>query len=132
MDRTEKRWRGRELVHLLLLLVLWLIRNHSSMVSLRLVLEHVGMVEKVNQDNEKPDIPIDLPSMDLWSNPCIQFTIKTLTGIGVDNPKGTKLSEVSNNRQQAKNVETTINGDKKQGCTAVLPSQDLAILVEHA
>ena len=132
MDRTEKRWRGRELVHLLLLLVLWLIRNHSSMVSLRLVLEHVGMVEKVNQDNEKPDIPIDLPSMDLWSDPCIQFAIKTLTGIGVDNPKGTKLSEVSNNRQQAKNVETTINGDKKQGCTAVLPSQDLAILVEHA
>ena len=119
MDRTEKRWRGRELVHLLLLLVLWLIRNHSSMVSLRLVLEHVGMVEKVNQDNEKLDIPIDLPSMDLWSDPCIRFTIKTLTGRGVDNPKGTKLSEVSNNRQQAKNVETVINGDKKQGCTAV-------------
>ena len=132
MERTEKRWGGRELVHLLLLLVVWLIRNHGSMVSLRLVLEHVGMVEKVNQDNEKPDIPIDLPSMDLWSDPCIQFAIKTLTGIGVDNPKGTKLSEVSNNRQQAKNVETTINGDKKQGCTAVLPSQDLAILVEHA
>ena len=57
------------------------------------------MVEKVNQDNEKPDIPIDLPSMDLWSDPCIQFAIKTLTGIGVDSPKGTKLSQVSNNSQ---------------------------------
>ncbi|KAK9993594.1 hypothetical protein SO802_023297 [Lithocarpus litseifolius] len=102
------------------------------MVSLRLVLEHDGMVEKVNQDSEKPDIPIDLPSMDLWLDSCIQFAIKTLTGIGVDSPKGTKLSQVTNNRQQAKNVETTINGDKKQGCTAVLPSQDLAILVEHA
>ena len=53
-------------------------------------------------------------------------------GIGVDSPKGTKLLQVSNNRQQAKYVETAINGDKKQGCTAVLPSQDLAILVEHA
>ena len=48
------------------------------------------MVEKVNQDNEKPDIPIELPSMDLWSNPCIQFSIKTLTGIGVESPKGRK------------------------------------------
>ncbi|XP_023892364.2 uncharacterized protein LOC112004365 isoform X1 [Quercus suber] len=92
------------------------------------ILEHAGMVEKVNQDNEKPDIPIDLPSMDLWSDPCIQFAIKTLTGVGVDSPKGTELAQVSNNRQQAKKVETAINGDKKQGCTAFLPSQDLAIL----
>lgn len=96
------------------------------------ILEHAGMVEKVNQDNEKPDIPIDLPSMDLWSDPCIQFAIKTLTGVGVDSPKGTELSQVSNNRQQAKKVETAINGDKKQGCTAFLPSQDLAIPAEHA
>ncbi|KAK7813874.1 methyl-cpg-binding domain-containing protein 13 [Quercus suber] len=74
------------------------------------ILEHAGMVEKVNQDNEKPDIPIDLPSMDLWSDPCIQFAIKTLTGVGVDSPKGTELAQVSNNRQQAKKVETAING----------------------
>ena len=106
--------------------------------------EHAGKVEKENQDNEKPDIPIDLPSMDLWSDPCIQFAIKTLTGVGIDSPKGTELSQLSNNRQQAtgdlatlatpehtRKVETAING-KKQGSTVVLPSRDLAIPVEHA
>lgn len=69
-----------------------------------------GRVGKGNEENEKPDIPVDLPSMDLWSDPCIQFAIKTLTGEGIDSPKSTELS--SENK-----------GDKKQGCSVVLPLQ---------
>lgn len=107
--------------------------------------EHAGRVEKGEEDNEKLDIPIDLPSMDLWSDPCIQFAIKTLTGVGIESPKSTELSFVSTNSQHAigdlatsatpeqnKMVEMRSNSDRKQGCTVVLPSQNLAIPEQHA
>ena len=96
-----------------------------------------GRIGKGNEENEKPDIPVDLPSMDLWSDPCIQFAIKTLTGEGIDRPKSTELSLVLNNSQLAtgdlatsgetKMEETENNGDKKQGCSVVLPVPE-----EHA
>ncbi|XP_059452419.1 methyl-CpG-binding domain-containing protein 13 isoform X2 [Corylus avellana] len=99
-----------------------------------------GRIGKGNEENEKPDIPVDLPSMDLWSDPCIQFAIKTLTGEGIDRPKSTELSSVSNNSQLAtgdlatsaspdktKMEETENKGDKKQGCSVVLPVPE-----EHA
>lgn len=107
--------------------------------------ELAGRVGKGNEENEKPDIPVDLPSMDLWSDPCIQFAIKTLTGEGIDSPKSTELSSVSNNSQLAtgdlatlatpgktKMEETENKGDKNRGCSVVLSLQDLALPEEHA
>lgn len=102
--------------------------------------ENPGRVGKENVENEKTNIPIDLPSMDLWSDPCIQFAIKTLTGEEVtDSPKSMVVSPVSNSSQHAtgdlathKKMEETGNkGDKKQGRSVVLPLQDLGIPEEH-
>ncbi|XP_041002831.1 uncharacterized protein LOC121248431 isoform X1 [Juglans microcarpa x Juglans regia] len=106
--------------------------------------EHAGKVEKGKENNEKPDIPIELPSMDLWSDPCIQFAIKTLTGVGVDSPKSTEMSAISINSRHATGdlatlafpeqtkVEAKVKGDMKQGCPVVLPFQNLATPKQHA
>ncbi|KAF5457762.1 hypothetical protein F2P56_021842 [Juglans regia] len=46
--------------------------------------EYTGKVENGKEGNEKPDILVDLLSLDPSHDPCIQFAIKNLTGIGID------------------------------------------------
>ncbi|XP_011048657.1 PREDICTED: uncharacterized protein LOC105142633 isoform X5 [Populus euphratica] len=42
--------------------------------------EHARGVETSNKADEKPVSPLNLPFADVWSDPCIEFAIKTLTG----------------------------------------------------
>ncbi|KAF9668329.1 hypothetical protein SADUNF_Sadunf15G0117400 [Salix dunnii] len=42
--------------------------------------EHARGVETSNNADEKPVSPLNLPFADAWSDPCIEFAIKTLTG----------------------------------------------------
>ncbi|CAK7337235.1 unnamed protein product [Dovyalis caffra] len=42
--------------------------------------EHARGVETSNKADEKPAPPLELPFADAWSDPCIEFAIKTLTG----------------------------------------------------
>ncbi|KAJ6761312.1 hypothetical protein OIU79_026027 [Salix purpurea] len=42
--------------------------------------EHARGVETSNKADEKPVSPLNLPFADAWSDPCIEFAIKTLTG----------------------------------------------------
>ncbi|XP_034924531.1 uncharacterized protein [Populus alba] len=42
--------------------------------------EHARGVETSNKADEKPVSPLNSPFADVWSDPCIEFAIKTLTG----------------------------------------------------
>jgi hypothetical protein len=42
--------------------------------------EHARGVETSSKADEKPVSPLNLPFADAWSDPCIEFAIKTLTG----------------------------------------------------
>uniref|UniRef100_A0A5B6YMT6 MBD domain-containing protein n=1 Tax=Davidia involucrata TaxID=16924 RepID=A0A5B6YMT6_DAVIN len=43
--------------------------------------EHAGQIETNNEADEKPGSPLDLPLRDSWMDPCIDFAVKTLTGV---------------------------------------------------
>ncbi|XP_022736128.1 uncharacterized protein LOC111289389 isoform X2 [Durio zibethinus] len=43
--------------------------------------EHAGMVEKGHKNDEMPRSSLDTPLADIWADPCIEFAIKTLTGV---------------------------------------------------
>ncbi|KAM7491630.1 hypothetical protein LguiA_034551 [Lonicera macranthoides] len=41
---------------------------------------HTVLVEPDNKDAAKPESPLNLSLTDLWTDPCIEFAVKTLTG----------------------------------------------------
>ncbi|XP_031378648.1 methyl-CpG-binding domain-containing protein 13 isoform X2 [Punica granatum] len=49
------------------------------------------------ESEEKPMLPFELPSGDILSDPCIEFAIKTLTGIDFDTSKNTPKSSNDSN-----------------------------------
>lgn len=108
--------------------------------SLSIASEHPGNVESVHKSEEKPVLPFDLPSEDILSDPCIEFAIKTLTGISFDTSTENAL-EFSNSRNSlgdlahlnvhGENMETEKEENEKQGCGVVLPLQKLAQPEKH-
>ena len=48
--------------------------------NLSILEEHARAVGTSNKSDEKPVSPLVLPFADAWSDPCIEFAIKTLTG----------------------------------------------------
>ncbi|KAK4777122.1 hypothetical protein SAY86_005810 [Trapa natans] len=55
----------------------------------------------VGKSEEKPVLPFELPSGDILSDPCIEFAIKTLTGIDFDTPKSTLIGSTGCNLRDA-------------------------------
>ncbi|KAF8008575.1 hypothetical protein BT93_K2291 [Corymbia citriodora subsp. variegata] len=112
----------------------------SQQESLAIANEHPGNIESVNKSEEKPALPFDLPSQDILSDPCIEFAIKTLTGISFDTSTENAL-EFSNGRNllgdlahqnvHSENMETEKEDDEKQGCGANPPLQKLAQPEKH-
>ncbi|XP_030463449.2 methyl-CpG-binding domain-containing protein 13 [Syzygium oleosum] len=113
----------------------------SQQESLSIASEHPGNVESIHKSEESPVLPFDLPSQDILSDPCIEFAIKTLTGISFDTSTENAL-EFSNSRNSfgdlvhsnvhGENMETEKEDNEKQGCGAVLPLQKLAQPEKHA
>lgn len=109
--------------------------------SLSIASEHPANVESVHKSEEKPALPFDLPSQDILSDPCIEFAIKTLTGISFDTSTENAL-EFSNSRNSfgdlahpnvhGEYMETEKEDNEKLGCGAVLPLQKLAQPEKHA
>ncbi|XP_030536610.1 methyl-CpG-binding domain-containing protein 13 isoform X2 [Rhodamnia argentea] len=109
--------------------------------SLSIASAHPANVESIHKSEEKPVLPFDLPSQDILSDPCIEFAIKTLTGISFDTPTENAL-EFSKSRNSfgdlahpnvhGENMETEKEDNEKQGSGAVLPLQKLAQPEKHA
>ncbi|XP_044467990.1 methyl-CpG-binding domain-containing protein 13 isoform X3 [Mangifera indica] len=52
------------------------VEKHNNLVIPK---EQAVKVESSYETDEKPGLPLDLPFADIWSDPCIEFAIKTLT-----------------------------------------------------
>ncbi|KDP22300.1 hypothetical protein JCGZ_26131 [Jatropha curcas] len=61
--------------------------------------ENIGKIETANVADEKLGLPIDLPLVELWQDPCIAFAIRTLTGISFNNTESVQASSGSNNSE---------------------------------
>lgn len=87
--------------------------------------------------NEMSRPSTDLPLADLWTDPCIAFAIKTLTGITFDPPRSSEMSSESNNRsypsQDLSNLEghggneETENKTNKKQAGLIVPQGDKSV-----
>ncbi|KAJ7975689.1 Methyl-CpG-binding domain-containing protein 13 [Quillaja saponaria] len=103
---------------------------------------HVTNVEIEEKSDKKPDYSLDLPLGELLTDPCIAFAIQTLTGMNFETSKNSLVSSESSDSKQSgnlsaaeehgKKVKGKNNIDEKQGCTALLPPESLAITEESA
>ncbi|KAM7274258.1 hypothetical protein ACFE04_028922 [Oxalis oulophora] len=95
-----------------------------------------GNGEIIDKVNEKPKTLPEVPLPDLWTDPCIAFAIKTLTGASFDNSETTELSTVtkscaspSDGMSIVENIsmkeEVRQTNDKNQGCSVAFPVKNL-------
>lgn len=65
--------------------------------------ENIAIAENSSKLGEKPEPPLELPSENIWQDPCIEFAIKTLTGaIDPDIENCLKQLESNSSQIQAK------------------------------
>ncbi|KAJ6883017.1 methyl-CpG-binding domain-containing protein 13-like isoform X2 [Populus alba x Populus x berolinensis] len=86
--------------------------------NLSILEEHARAVGTSNNADEKPVSPLVLPFADAWSDPCIEFAIKTLTGalpLDFDMVQDHLLPQVSSSQQQeSRGFTLPIGGEFRQ------------------